>query len=328
MFTRALTNTWMAFALACAVFVSASIGVTVRYVVGRSVTVSGVVVDARTKTPVKGALVEASKDNAEIAGRTDARGRFMLLHVPHDATVHFSATNYYASASPVSRDPVDLRLRPIPVTGTVTSAFTKKGLAASVVGKVDGRTSPTGAFTVYGVGPGDELTFSAFGHERKSVAIDNSRKVNVTLALGVIDPNALLKIVPGFTHEDAPPSVIAEIRRGIGLSPAAANLVTGVAARLYSKNGKPVAEAAVFAIDPTLAASTATREGFLRGVRANATGVTEVTIGDVVAERFTDQGLLNYAWQEYAAFLVVGGPDAKSVEAVARALILGTTQKV
>src|SRR5207302_3787195 len=110
------------------------------------------------------------------------------------------------------------------------------------VGKVVGRTSPTGSFTIYGVGPGDQLTFSAFGHETKSVAVDNSRKLNVALALGVIDPSALLKIVPGFTHEDAPASVLGEMRRAMGLNSANGSIVTGVAARLYSRSGKPVAE--------------------------------------------------------------------------------------
>src|SRR5438309_590750 len=112
-------NMWLAFGLACAIVVSSSIGVTVRYVVGRNITVSGVVIDARTKTPVKGALVEAAKRKAAtIAGRTDGRGRFTLLQVPHDATVRFSATNYYDSTSPAAKDPLHLRLRPIPVVGT------------------------------------------------------------------------------------------------------------------------------------------------------------------------------------------------------------------
>ena len=69
-------------------------------------------------------------------------------------------------------------------------------------------------------------------------------------------------------------------------------------------------------------------DSFLTALRAHATGVTKVNIGNVTVERFRLDGLLTYAWQRYAAFVTVGGPDATSVDTVVHSLILGNVQRV
>ena len=140
--------------------------------------------------------------------------------------MRLDALNYYGSVAAVSTKPFRLHMRPISVSGTILSAFTHKGVSATFTGKVDGQTASNGTFTVYGIGPGDELTISAFGHETTSATVDNARRIDVTLALGKIDPRSVFTSVTGLTYEDAPPSIVAQLRGQMRTDPLTDRVVT------------------------------------------------------------------------------------------------------
>jgi hypothetical protein len=317
------TSDWIALGLACAIVASSAIGMTVRYFTGLNFTVAGVVVDGHSHHSVHGVLIEAVKLNEPtITARSGAHGGFTLPEVPKGATIRFTAANYVAASVPASPD-VRVTMRPIPVSGTVTSAFTGKGLRATYAGRVSGQTAPNGAFTVYGIGPGDKLAFSANAHESTSVTIDASRKVQLKLALAPTDPLSLLRVIPGYAHENAPASAMADIRNQMGAI--GGRVITGIAGRGYTKNNQPVAVAVVIAVDPKIASSPGVRDEFFTEV-AEGLPSSKLVVGGVTVERVSDAGAVLYAWQSYAAFAIVIGEPGPS-ETVMRAMILGVTQK-
>lgn len=327
--TSRLLTTWLhkrrivlGIAIALAVLATSSLGV--RAIVGRNVTIAGKVIDARTRQPVSGATVATE----QVRRLTDATGAFRIPEVARGSAVRFGARNYRTAIANASADPISIKIRPIPVTGTVTSSFTGKGIPATVTGKAAQGTRPDGTFTAYGVGPGDALKVSAFGHAPASVPIGATRTVRVALKLGRVDPSQILISVEGFGYVNAPPEVIAETRNDMAAGdPEFGKHITGLAMKSVIRDADTVALAFAVALDPEYAALPGAREGFFEGLALGSGAKTnkDVTIGAVRTKRVTGDGFVGVAWQRYSAFVFLVGEKANHVDALARALILGGT---
>ncbi len=102
------------------------------------------------------------------AGKTGAAGAFTMSDVPVNAKVQVSAANYNPATVTASATRMTIRLTPILVDVTVTSAMTGAPVKATV-------SAPRGEPEVYAVasggtlhlyraGPGDTVTVSADGY--------------------------------------------------------------------------------------------------------------------------------------------------------------------
>ena len=295
----------------------------VRSVVGWNVTAAGTVQDARTQKPVVGAAIETGEETPK-HGHTNAAGHFRVLEVHAGSGLTISAPNYHPAHAKASSDAVRVMLRPIPVTGTVKSTFTGKAIRASVAsGKVRQDTDGNGSFTVFGVGPGDSLSISAFGHQTSSVKIGKDRKVNASINLGRIDADRVLATPSGYALANVPKDLVDALRSDIAYGdPQFAIQITGMSMKSVIRNGETIGVATAIAVDPAWAVLPGAQEGFYQGF-SSGTPLTKTTIGDTTVRRAEADGLVGMAWQHYAAFVFVLGEDGKQVEAITRALILG-----
>ncbi len=224
-----------------------------------TVAVSGVVLDMRTSAPVPGAVVVAGS----IKGTSNAKGRFHLASVPKDAKIEVSAANYRTKTVAASANVLTIKIAPIPVTGTALSAFTGKGIPATITGKgLNEKASSDGTFSVYGVGPGDTLTVSAIGHVTATVTIGDNRVANVSLKLGRIDPEALIPVISGYGFENVPKALKDEALRGIRSDPDIGKYITGFAGKSVTSGGEGVAVVVVVAVSPSVAALPGIREAY------------------------------------------------------------------
>ena len=319
---RPVADRRVVLAVATALLMIATTTLAVRTIAGRDVTVAGTILDARTKKPIPGVFLKAP---GLPAAKTDAAGSFRFAEVKRGARIRIGAKNYKGAFVEASADPLRIRLTPIPVTGKVTSVFTGKGIAATVYGKEANRSRADGTFSVYGVGPGNSLKFTAFAHAPMTVKIGANRKVTAALKLGTVDPNALLTRVAGYGYVDAPAELVAQMRAEMAQSPEFNASLTGVAAKSVLLNGETIAIAIAISIDPGAAALPFVRDGFFQGVSEGAAQAKTIKIGDVSVRSFKGEGFAGYAWQRYSAFVTVIGSPADKVEKFTRALILGKT---
>lgn len=303
--------------VACAVLFAA-VGVFVMK--SRPIDVAGTIVDSRTNKPVSGAHLNA----VGVHETTNAKGAFSVLDLKRGTRLRISAENYRHVEVEATADPIRITLRPIPVTGRVTSSFTGKGIGASVRGKEVAKTRTDGVFTVYGVGPGDTLTITAFGHQPKKVIVSAKRKVNATLALARIDPNALLRPVKGYGYVNAPADVMNAFRSELATSTAIQDEnITGIAAKSVVKDGKPFAVAVAVAFDPAYAALPGVRDAFFEGFTDGAKTKRTSTIGEYRVREGTSPKMAGYAWQRFAGFVMVLGDPKAEVEKFVRTMLLG-----
>lgn len=325
---HAVLRRWLSVFVAGAIVLAASGALTVRAVVGRSITVAGTVLDSRTDKPVSGAAVTSKEPLARRT--TDATGRFHIPEVRNGAKLSFSAPNYKDATFTATADAIRLRLEPIAVTGTVTSAYTGKGIAATIIGRETHATQADGIFRTYGVGPGDTLKISAYGHEATTVTIGADRTAKAALKLGRIDPAAVLKPISGYGFVDMPSDIVDGLRAEVAYAdPEFASYITGFKAASVVHNGETVAVAFVMALDPQFAVLPGAAETFYTGVSDGAAAIETIKIGETTAKKMRDaDGALGYAWQEYAGFLFVYGGDAKAVEAFVKTQVLGETSSV
>jgi hypothetical protein len=108
---------WVILPIVVAV-VAAAVIVTIVVVVNMPVRVHGTVLDSVTGNPVASATINTG-------GRTataDARGAFALDKVEKNASVTISAANYTPTEIKASGAAATVRLAPIPVHATITSA--------------------------------------------------------------------------------------------------------------------------------------------------------------------------------------------------------------
>jgi len=283
-----------------------------------TVAVSGVVLDMRTSAPVPGAVVVAGS----IKGTSNAKGRFHLASVPKDAKIEVSAANYRTKTVAASANVLTIKIAPIPVTGTALSAFTGKGIPATITGKgLNEKASSDGTFSVYGVGPGDTLTVSAIGHVTATVTIGDNRVANVSLKLGRIDPEALIPVISGYGFENVPKALKDEALRGIRSDPDIGKYITGFAGKSVTSGGEGVAVVVVVAVSPSVAALPGIREAYFSSLTEGAPHRSKIHIDGVVVQRASGGGGFAFAWQRYAGFVAVLGSKGTTVEKIARALL-------
>src|SRR5206468_1926041 len=142
--------------------VAAAVVTTVVLVVNAPVRVHGTVFDSMTGNPLPSATISAG-DRTTTA---DAHGVFAIDKVTKDAPVTISTANYTPVEIKATTAVAVVRLAPIPVRATVSSALTGEPLAATLT-MPDGTrvaSDPAGAATVYRVGSGDQVTVGAEGY--------------------------------------------------------------------------------------------------------------------------------------------------------------------
>jgi hypothetical protein len=143
-----------------------------------SISLDGQVLDADSGQPISGVSVSAG--NQEVS--TGADGSFSLGHLSSGMAVAFASCAY----SPVSLTATSsatevVRMQALPVTVTVSSNLSGKGLPARVDGAATGQADKKGRLTLSGVCPGDELSFSASGYADRTIQVDESRTLKAKL---------------------------------------------------------------------------------------------------------------------------------------------------
>jgi hypothetical protein len=288
-------------------------------IAGAYVDVGGRVVDARTGKVVVGALVVTEEGRA----RTNSKGAFRITEVKRKSDVSIAAPNYRTARLEASGDPMDVKLRPIPVTGMVTSGFTEQGLRADIWGAARGTTKSDGTFAVYGAGPGETITITAFGHKKTSVKIDKTRKVDAKLELDRIDPAKVVKEVPGFGVTDAPADVVAGLNADLASITAVSGEIVGVSMKSVTKNGQGVGVVMVFAIDPAYSALPGFQDSYYADFALDANKTRKLNVAKTPV-RFAQWGDLHaYTWQQLASFVLVMSDSADDAKAITEAIIGG-----
>ena len=219
--------------------------------------------------------------------------------------LRFSADNYHYTDVEATGDALRVSLQPIAVTGKVTSSFTSEGVGATVRGTEATKTRSDGTFTTYGVGPGDTVTVTAFGHAPKKVKVPASREMQVSLSLGRIDPARVFREIPGYGSTNAPAEMVAAMRAEAGFIPLRDDLVTGFAAKSITKNGEGIGMVIVAAVEPSWAALPTTQHAVFDGISYGAPKFRDVKIGDIKTRFAQDGDFTAYAWQRFASFVFV-----------------------
>jgi hypothetical protein len=300
-------------AVAIAMLFASVASLTVRIVVGTTVDVAGTVIDDRTDAPVPGAHIVAMG----IHERAGTGGAFRVDDVHRGTRLRFSADNYHYRDVEATGDALRVSLKPIAVTGKVTSSFTSDGVGATVRGTEATKTRSDGTFTTYGVGPGDTVTVTAFGHAPKKVKVPASRTLKVSLSLGRLNPQALLKPVEGYGFAAVPGADLAQMRAEIvGADPVFGQEITGIAVRSITKGGRGIGFVVVMAVSPSVATLPGVQDAYFDGFSSGSTKARDITIGKTRTRFAQADGITGYAWQRFAGFVQVfteGSADAKTL---------------
>jgi hypothetical protein len=138
--------------------------------------VNGLLLDAETGTPIKGADISLRDGAGAVVAesRTDERGAYIFKNIPDDAVLHVNAAAYGQHEESVgSRQRVDLLLTQSVVSGTV---FDNAGLplqgAVVQSGELHTLTDSDGLFTLEGATPGAEITVTALGYKSFTGTVD------------------------------------------------------------------------------------------------------------------------------------------------------------
>ncbi len=167
--------------LPLAVVVLAAVGAALFFVLSPSpITARGTVIDRLTGQPVASASVHADGKSAA----TNARGKFQVSGIAAGTVLRVHARYYATAQVKAAQTPVTVRLAPVPVPVTVTSALTGKPLAATLVlpsgDRVQARAD--GTATLYRIGPGETVTVSAARYLPAHPAVGTDHTVKVSLA--------------------------------------------------------------------------------------------------------------------------------------------------
>ncbi len=144
-------------------------------------TLSGVITDLYTRTPVVGAVVQMSE---EISATTDADGRYTLAGVPEAFRVTVTADGYAPLVSDVVRSTsFDTALRPDTLRGTVTDGYTGQPIAGAevTVGDLKTTTDSKGEYTLRGVPEQGTVTISARGYASLDQPVERTTILDVAL---------------------------------------------------------------------------------------------------------------------------------------------------
>lgn len=216
-----------------------------------TITARGTVLDRLTGQPVAAASVHGGGKSVT----ANARGTFQIGGIATGTVLRVDARYYAPAQVTAAQAPMTVRLAPVPVPVTVTSALTGKPLAATLVlpggDRVQARAD--GTATLYRIGPGQTVTVTAVGHRAAHPAVGADHTVKVSLAPTLPTMRAQFQKWYRTGHYQA---II-----GWMLSPATGYTFTGTSPGDWAKDNKQMAN------DP----QTAYIGG---GLAADGTGVT------------------------------------------------------
>lgn len=164
-----------------ALMVLAAVGAVLFVVLSPSeITARGTVIDRLTGQPVAAATVHGGGKSA-IA---NARGKFQVNGIAAGTVLRVRARYYAPAQLTAAQEPVTVRLAPVPVPVTVTSALTGKPLPATLVLPNGDRAQARadGTVTLYRVGPGQTVTVTAARYLSAHPAVGTDHTVKVALA--------------------------------------------------------------------------------------------------------------------------------------------------
>ena len=290
---------------------------------GTTISATGTVLDARTGKPVAGAQVTQSTamhGHGVVAGRD---GRFTLDEVTAGLPLAVSAPDY-AAQSVTAASALTVRLVPIPVTGTVLSAYGGVPVPGAHVGP--GTAGEDGRFAVYGVGPGDTMLVASRLYASASVPVGVSRTVDVRLTPARIDPHLAVAAVATYTVTPLP-SHDAEVLAGLQADPRLKGTNPAVASSSVALPGGNVDVILAIVFDPAVAE----QPGFVAAVLNNlVNAVPGVSVGATfhgIPVLVTHQtgGKYVVSWQQATTFFSVLGLNQAGTEALAGDLILANS---
>ncbi len=144
-------------------------------------TLSGVITDLYTRSPVAGALVRASDI---ISATTDAEGRYTLTGVPETFRVTVIADGYAPLVNDVTRaTSFDTAIRPDTLRGTVTDRYTGRPIAGAVValGDLQTTTDGNGQYVLQDVPEQGTITISAKGYASLDQPVERTTTLDAAL---------------------------------------------------------------------------------------------------------------------------------------------------
>jgi hypothetical protein len=285
------------------------------------VPVAGRVLDARTRRPVVGAVVES----AGLRALSAEDGRFDLGRVSPDQRVVVRAPSYRAQRLRPSESLL-VQLRPLQAQIEVTSSLTGEGLAARFEGPFLAPERKNGAFTIYGIGPGDSVKVAAFAHEPATVQIDEAGKAKVILEAVRVDPSAVFSELRGFVIEDVPPQlrgVQEQLEARIRSDPksfAGSNPATAVRLLAQGNNGAVVMAVAV---EPAFMAQPQVLKNFAGSLATGTRSAAEQRMldGEVIYVGDSEGGFKWVVLQRFSVLLAVFSTDDVFAQGVAKVLM-------
>jgi hypothetical protein len=287
----------------------------------RSIPVAGRVLDGRTRRPVVGAEVRSGALRALSA----EDGRFKLGDVEPDKRVVVSAPRYRTKRLRPSESLL-VQLEQLQAVIEVTSGLTGEGLSAKIDGPYLVEKTESGAFRVYGAGPGDTVRVGAFAHEQVPVRIDEGGRAKAVLQAVRVDPASVFSMLRGFIIGDVPlelAGVQGQLEARIRADPrsfAGSNPATAVRLLGQGTNGAVVMAVAV---EPSFMARPQVLANFAQSLATGTRSAAEQRIldGEIVYTGDSQGGFEWLAFDRYSVFLAVFGTDDLFVEGVAQAIM-------
>lgn len=172
------------FLITIAVVLLAGVAVTTTVLLSQptKITVHGNVID-QIRPDLGVATATISTDGT--TAKPDATGAFKMSGVPENAVLRVSAPYYRTSTVTASTAPLTIRLTPLPVALTVTSALTGAPLTAAISAPA-GQPLPYtiasgGTVRLYRAGPRETLTVTANGYQPAHTTVGADQTLTVAL---------------------------------------------------------------------------------------------------------------------------------------------------
>lgn len=174
------------FIVPAALVVAAAAVLAVLLTLPKTITVRGTVVDQmRPDLGVAAAILKADGKT----GKTDATGAFTMTGVPQDAKLQVTAPAYSPNTVSASTHQMSIRLAPIPVGVTVTSAMTGVKLNATITAPPGAPAPYTiasgGTVRLYRAAPGETMAVKTPGYLPAQKAVTSDRNLTVALEPGL-----------------------------------------------------------------------------------------------------------------------------------------------
>lgn len=173
---------WFIITIAVVLLAGAAVTTTVLLSQPAKITVHGTVIDqVRPDLGVATATISTDGTTAE----PDATGAFKMTGIPENAVLRVIAPYYRTTTVNASTAALTIRLTPLPVALTVTSALTGAPLTAAISAPA-GQPLPYtiasgGTVRLYRAGPGETLTVTANGYQAAHAAVRADRTLTVAL---------------------------------------------------------------------------------------------------------------------------------------------------